>query len=409
MDRAGMNGSRNTGKNRLAYIGGIAALALVAHGSLASAQAGAGGGQPQRVLVTTKDSTKRSEFVLMGTPTPRVDSLIQRLDRLPIGSAEYVATHDSLLGALRAGMPKTLAAQGQFTITTQVGPRAALRVTAMDVIPTGWFGFSTDGLHQGWEEPRGSFLRYLEYPTIVAIEANSPASRAGMRSGDSLLAYDGVDLRRNEINLTRLLVPGREISVKLRREGEAKDVTIMVEKAPPAIMAERRAAAAGSMVAAQRAPFPADTLERRLIEMRMAENQAAAAAVSPGRPGSVVATRVPPRSAAGGSVAPAQAVMGGPIGVLGAGMTNVDADMAESIVGMKGKRGVFVTTVPTGSIAERTGLKSGDVILRVESADVFSVAQLRARLVYAQMNNVEKIRVTILRKGKTDDLVYDPR
>lgn len=88
-------------------------------------------------------------------------------------------------------------------------------------------------------------------------------------------------------------------------------------------------------------------------------------------------------------------------------MTNIDREMSEALVGMKGRQGVLVTGVPLGSLADRTGLKPLDVILRVGESDVFTLNHLRVRLHAAEDNRVEKVRLLILRAGKTHELVWD--
>jgi S1-C subfamily serine protease len=401
-----MRGNRGAGTLRLGHQGTFVALALLTQGGAALAQASAG---PITTKVSTTprgDSTGvTSEYVVVRR-SPRIDSLAQRLNMLPIGSPEYLATDDSLRTAIRV-LSRPSRPSGQSTFSIQVSPlRATLRFNILDNIPQGWFGFVADGINRPTEEPTGSYVQYFEYPTVVAVESNSPASKAGVRSGDSLVAYNGVDLLRAPINLTRLLMPGREVSVKLRRDGEAKDVVIAVEKAPPAIMSERRAAAvAQSMASMPREKLVVDSFDRRLVETR-----AAAAVAAGGGGGTSVASAATKPTMVSGVYAPRAMAQSVPaqIGVLGAAMTNVDLAMAESIVGMKGKRGVFVTGVPLGSLAERTGIKPFDVILRVEDSDVMNTSHLRLRLQQAEANRIEKIRMVILRAGKTLELSYEP-
>lgn len=334
--------------------------------------------------------------------TAKIDSLIQRLNNLPVNSREYVVTDDSIRSALRA-IPGMLSG-GSFTIRFE-SPRA-VRFSPLDVIPQGWFGFSTDGYTRNWDEPAGSFVQYFEYPTVVGVELNSPAVRAGIRSGDSLVAYDGRDLLKHPINLTTLQMPGRQVSVRLRRDGELKDLVIAVEKAPPGVMVERRSAVMAKTLAAQeRAPLMIDTVDRRLVEAR------ATSAVAAGTRGGTMAPSAQGTRAAAGGFGGGNRIVATTVpalsGVLGAAMTNIDKEMSESLVGMKGRHGVLVTGVPIGSLADRTGLKALDVILRVGDSDVMTINHLRVRLAAAEDNRIEKVRLVILRAGKTQELYWD--
>jgi S1-C subfamily serine protease len=286
-------------------------------------------------------------------------------------------------------MPLPPGARFEISVTT---PRAAMR-TKVDLIPRGTLGFTADGFNRRFYSAAGDHLQYFEYPTVVAIESNSPAARAGVRSGDLVVAYDGLDVKSNWINMTQLLTPGRELTVKLRREGDTRDVVMSVEKAPERLMAERRAHAAME--------------ERRVVEVQaMAGGRAptpAAIARTPVAAGGVGGGYREVSGVAAATMAPSMN------GVLGAAMTEVDADLAKVVRGMDGKRGVLVTRVPTGSLADRTGLRGGDVILRVDGSDVATVSQFRVRIMLAEQSDQEKVKLTILRDEKTQEITYFTR
>ena len=388
------------GMRRLTCPGTLAVVALMVQAgtSLSQATTKVSGTLAKDTVVMRKRPTG---VVVIQRWTPKIDSLVQALNALRLGSAEYARTQDSLEAALRAVIvtrPTRFESQdAEFTIRFAPVSAAAGGFMSGDPTPKGWMGMRADGINRKWTSPMGSFVHYLEYPTVVEVDPNSPAAKVGVRFGDTLVAYDGLDLRRTEINLTRLLEPGRRVAVRLRRDGEMNELTITVEKAPASVESERRADAVGEMLVPSRAPMMiVDSIERRLVEGR-----AIATASARGTP--PVAARPRSGGVAGGVMAPTIA------GVLGAAMTDVDADFAESIVGMKGKVGILVTSVPSRTLAERMGLKKGDVILRVENSDAPSMAYLRFRLQQMEMNGVERIRLTILRGGKTQELALDVR
>ena len=383
-------------KHTRVFAGVAGAVVLLAPGARAQgAGAAAGSMQPARVQVNSKDSVRRMFIV-----TPLIDSLVKRLNGLPFGSAEFIATQNALDAAIRE-IPRP--AGGTFTVQIQSGGSMVARRLPLDVVPLGTLGFTADGVNRSWYGPAGNYLQYFEYPTVVAIEANSPASRAGVRAGDLVVAYDGLDVKENVVNMTHLLTPGRDVTVKLRREGDMHDVVMSVDKAPAALIAERRAGAMGMV-------------ERRADAMGMVERRAVEAqAVGASR----VATgqslpRTPVAAGPTGGVfreVPSGSIIFSPSasGVLGAAMTDVDPELATAIRGMEGKRGVLVTRVVDGSIADRTGLRGGDVILRVESMDVLSVAHFRVRMAQADQSGQEKVKITVLRAGKTQEITYLPR
>ena len=55
-------------------------------------------------------------------------------------------------------------------------------------------------------------IRYLTHPAIVSVEPSSPAERAGLVPSDTLIAYDGEDVRDTDIAITRLLTPNKRVT-----------------------------------------------------------------------------------------------------------------------------------------------------------------------------------------------------
>lgn len=353
-------------------------------------------GKPDTVFMKLDSSraiTERTSILDIG----RVDSLLKRQEDVPIGSPEYARIQHELDETILAAMSnvrKSVNADGSVSIT--IGPRSPegmirRSLTApkvmINVAPRGWLGIDADGFHQEWDDADGSYVRYFEYPTVLGVDANSPAAKGGVKFGDLLLAYDGVDLRGNAINLTRLLAPGRSLSVRLRRDGEPKELSIVVEKAPPAIEAEWRAAAVGRMLVPSRSPL-ADSGERRMVERQMTAPPGARAGAFPPRVQTPMAVAIPS-------------------GYLGARMTDLDQAALAALSRQKATSGVLVTAVPVGSPAARMGLRGGDLIVAVEDVAVVSLAQLHRELMARGPDR--PIRFSVLRDGRIERLTFEPR
>jgi hypothetical protein len=73
-----------------------------------------------------------------------------------------------------------------------------------------------------------SRVGYCEYPRVESIEPGSPAERAGVATGDTLLAFNGYDLREYDVNYGRLLVPGQTVRVRLRRGGKVRELPVII-------------------------------------------------------------------------------------------------------------------------------------------------------------------------------------
>ena len=207
--------------------------------------------------------------------------------------------------------------------------------------PSGYLGVSLSGSQIRMVTDSGSFTAHCDYPMIEAVDVGSPARIADLRAGDTVVAYNGRDLVALTVNYPQLLVPGKVIRVRVRRDGKARELPVTVA-ARPAELTE------GSVRF-----FPA--------------------------PGRVIAS-MPLRVSTGGMIVRAMPtpafVETGMFGftggasmmvMQGAQLNAVDDEFAQS-VGLE--PGVLVMRVQPGSRSADAGLRAGDMILAVNGTPV---------------------------------------
>ena len=249
------------------------------------------------------------------------------------------------------------------------------------VVP-GWIGIVVSGAPtQIRVENDEMFMRYLAYPEIASVDPSSPAQRAGVSPGDTLMAYNGRDVRREEISMTKLLQPKATVRVRVRREGKVRELPVVVAEAPVRIKIRRdqeiRDVDAG-WFAFPRPPMIART----------------APAVPPARP---TTPPSPSRVATSYPVTPAAPFLGlTPSVVIGAQVATVTESMKRNL-GLP--PGVLVAAVPIGSPADESGLEEGDVIVRVGDQAITAVHELRGQIARAWENGERSLTVE-LRRGK---------
>ena len=272
----------------------------------------------------------------------------------------------------------------EFGFETRFGEMTTLLPGfARGAMVPGWIGIVVSGAPtQIRIENNEMFMRYLLYPQIASVDPSSPAQRAGLTPGDTLMAYNGRDVRTEEISMTRLLVPKATVKVRVRRDGKVKDLPVVVAEAPAKIR------------------------ERRVNEMRDAgATWVAGVPMPPTRPPGPTVAPTPPHIY---EPAPApRGVFSSPVvaplppvftlsGVAGAQVATV----SESMTRRWGiPAGVLVTNVPVGSPADESGLEEGDVILRVRQQPVTSVRELRDVVARAAEDGERSVAVE-LRRGK---------
>jgi S1-C subfamily serine protease len=235
----------------------------------------------------------------------------------------------------------------------------------------GWVGvaYTTSG-----QTDRGGLLVFSDYPVIESIEPSSPAERAGLAAGDTILAMNSQDLRRSPLPMASMIQPGQKIVFRFKRNDSVREVTVTV--------APRPSGTSGS-------------LSLTLIEQSAATAGERAEGVSPAS----ARQPLPPRGERVVTIAPL--VFGfGPrtLGVAGAELTGLNADLG-SAVGIS-SRGIFVVNVARGTPAKKSGLRSGDVIIKADASRVGDPGQL-IRVMRAATDNSIRLRIVRNKKPQT--------
>jgi serine protease Do len=157
---------------------------------------------------------------------------------------------------------------------------------------------------------------------ITRVSPDSPAERAGLKAGDVLLTYNGTKIDGIEqlSRLVRETPVGRDVKIELWRNGSAQTVTARIGQHPLPGLPEG-------------------------FNWRM-----------PDIPRMIQGMRSP---------------------LLGIEAESIDGQLAQYF-GVSD--GVLVRSVMKGSLAEKAGIKAGDVITRVDDARVTSAADISNRL-----------------------------
>ena len=212
---------------------------------------------------------------------------------------------------------------------------------------------------------------YCEYPRVESVEPGSPADKAGLLAGDTLLAYNNRDLRLFDVNYPDIMIPGKSLVIKYRRDGAVRSASTIVAQRPPEI----RRFMARSIGACTDIEILAGC-----------QSQTVVVRGSPFQPqsgGTVVSTStVRPVLMPDGN--------GGAI-LVGALVRAIDEQLAQNLAM---EAGVLVIKVPADNPAYEAGLRGGDLITTVNGIAVRDLNALDRAMRLKQQEHQAELQVS---------------
>jgi C-terminal processing protease CtpA/Prc len=358
-------------------------------------------------------------------PTDAIQRQLQRLGRQADSLAQLYNESDDLTATQRRAvgdaLDRTVAQLEELTqrladadsrmvrVRVQVAPMVdernatamsnALRQTDASQFPVlrGWIGWVLSGTAREPRIDNGELIvHYLTHPEILSVEPRSPAEQAGLAPGDTLLSMGGRNMRDRDISLTRVLHPNARILVRIRRDGRTRDVPVTIADVPSRIRLRTESnfemVTPPRVVAGGREPgFPRSPMASMPPMPSLAPRPAA-----PALPGMAA-----PLSPAGAlpvrATTPEIILSYGFNSVAGAQFAPLTDGLARSI-GVP--RGVLVINAAVGSPAYLSGLRDGDVIVRVAGMQVRTVAELREQVQAAVDNGETRVELDCVRERK---------
>jgi hypothetical protein len=286
---------------------------------------------------TADGSTGSSITVLRG------DSNMVLMGRLMPGLVPSESM-ESAIKAMRPNIDVTLRALEPHS-TAATGARAVNRAS-----PTGYLGVNLSGSQIRMVTDSGTFTAHCDYPMIESVDVGSPARKADLRAGDTVIAYNGRDVVALTVNYPQLLVPGKTIKVRVRRDGKSRELPVNVGERP--------------------VEFTDQTL--RFVPGTMRTGPTARLGASGGN---VFFERVAPMPPSGAAtvVASAMSLMV----MQGAQLTVVEDEFAQT---QNMEPGILVLRVQPGTPAAEAGLRAGEMIRALNGTPVRELLPIKRML-----------------------------
>jgi membrane-associated protease RseP (regulator of RpoE activity) len=348
---------RARGRRRLPVATAAVAVALAgwaAAPSVAWAQA-AGGGHPNPAAQAARQAARATcaaDAAEMLDPERRQAREMLR-DRVEVGERRRVDTV-----VVRTQTPRGRGGESEARARVEA-IRQMDGVLGLNRSPSGWLGISMWGPSVQWLSNEGLVIRYCAYPEVVSVEPGSPAQKAGIMAGDTVLAYNGRDLTEGDVLLDRLLVPGSRLGVRVRQDGHTRTRNVTIVQRP---------------------------------------------AAAPPEPGADFTIRMTPRpNSSPRPVRPPSTIVysygmgGGPGVIAGAQVIAMEDELRESL---DLDRGLLVLKIAPGSPAAEAGLRAGDVIQGANGQRVSSLAALARVLQVASSEKAVRLELRRNKKKK---------
>jgi len=219
--------------------------------------------------------------------------------------------------------------------------------------PAGYLGITfTCKLKSKWG-PSGLAITHYGYPAVALVAPDSPAERAGIEPGDTIVAYDDQDVRNRPIVLNKLLQPNTRLGIRLRRNGQLRDVAVLITRRPVAFVELPDMRGAAEAPDAAMPPMPPDP-------------PAGAGAAPASVPSAMAWSRPLLRSSFGSDDSE--------FGELdGAEVVRTTRDLREAL-GVS--EGLLVVAIQPGTPAAEADLRAGDIIQSADGLPVTSPSRL---------------------------------
>jgi serine protease Do len=119
-----------------------------------------------------------------------------------------------------------------FAVPIDVAMKVKTDLQKYGKVSRGRLGVTIQGVSQELADSFG--LKKAQGALVSAVEAKSPADKAGVKTGDIILAVDGRTIE-NSIDLPRVIGesrPGTPVNLKIWRQGETRELTASLGEAP---------------------------------------------------------------------------------------------------------------------------------------------------------------------------------
>jgi S1-C subfamily serine protease len=270
---------------------------------------------------------------------------------------------------------------------------AAIAAGHAHQLPEGYLGISFVCDLRRQYGPEGLAIYHYGYPAVESVERGSPADRAGIVPGDTIVAYDSRDVLYRRIVLSRLLRPGSVLAVRVRRNGTVKDLRVSIAPRPATFVDMNVAGYGGTPQAQSGGSASLDPHQWLVIP-------SPAPPLPPGAPAGAQRASIAPDELPAPFDNGADA-NDGTATIAGAQFVRTSPDLREALAL---DSGILVLAVGQGTPAALAGLRAGDVVVAAQG-DAIGTPQALAAVLRQAKRDDQPLSLRVVRRHQTRTVV----
>ena len=290
-------------------------------------------------------------------------------------------------------MAQIASARAMANVTRALAGQQRALTFSTRAVPRGYLGVTLSG-EQNTELRDGKVYTVFLSPSVIeTVEPGSPAAQGGLEAGDTIVAF-GKNTLPGAVPLPDVMTPGERLTIKVRRGGRERSMNVLVGTRQ--VFAYSPNVAYGGSTVAGSTSCSGDDCTVTVTAPRTP--RAPRAAETPETPAT-------PRTApAAPSLLPAPRGTlwsSNDFSIAGAVMTSITSDL-EELTGAD--EGILVLRVAPGTPAATSGMRGGDVIIRINDDDCESVRDLQIAVQRAVSRGVRRVALVVSRKQKEQSI-----
>ena len=265
---------------------------------------------------------------------------------------------------------------------------------------TGWLGVTPEDISA--DRAKELKLSTARGVYISEVQEDSPAEKAGLKSGDVIMEFNGqhVEGVTQFRRLVRETPPGHSVAIVVSRDGRTQTINATLSTMSDQFQRQFRVNVGNGM-----RDFTLNMPDMHNWEGPMVAPRPATplAPSTPLPPGSYSYSF--PDGGYGFGFGSGSGMMMGSTPSIGISGENLSGQLG-TYFGAPDGEGVLVREVQSGSPAEKGGLKAGDVITKVAGERVRTISDLQYKL--REKRDDKSVQVTVLRRGTETNVTVEP-